>query len=254
MVVTEREHEVLLFEQHEHAKVCGELAEAWCEEYFIGKRKRKSVIYAIYEHDNGWIELDESPLINRERKIPFSFIDYPLTPKIKAYKKGIDIIEKKDRYAALICSLHYASFFERYTNGRGEDFLSLERDRQKKLKEKLHIHKLEEEELLFHYYLLQFCDNLSLYLCMNEPGVDKKNELIWFRKGFSQRFAFNNKKRIVAHWLDKNTVSLTDFPFSKELTVSLKYKCIQKSQMSNLQVEYKHQKSRQRKITIVGCK
>ncbi|MCT8137946.1 DUF3891 family protein [Anaerobacillus sp. CMMVII] len=249
MVVTERRDEILLFEQHEHAKVCGEFAQAWKDEYFDGNEKRESVLYAIYEHDNGWIELDQRPLLNKETKLPHSFIDYPLSPKLEAYTKGINYIEQHDEYAALICSLHYASFFERYTNGRGEVFLAQERKRQRKL---LQVLTVEKETLQFHYDLLQFCDNLSLYLCMNEPGVDKKNEFSWFKRGFQQRFHFNQKRRIIAHWLDKNTVSVEDFPFSCELTVSMGYKKIKKNRILSLEKEYEAAENQQRVITLVG--
>lgn len=248
MVVTEREKEILLFEQHEHAKVCGEFAKAWREDYFVDNKRRKSVVYAIFEHDNGWIELDQKPLLNRETQVPYSFINYPLKPKLLAYTNCINRVEKQDDYAALICSLHYTSFFENYTNGRGEDFVTRERLRQEKLVKRL---KIEEQSLLFHYNLLQFCDNLSLYLCLNEPGVAKKDEFIWFRRGFSQKFTYNNQKRLIAHWLDKNTVSLTDFPFERELTVSVSYKKIEKSRIHRLQEDYEESEPQKRVITIV---
>ena len=250
MVVTENHDEILLFEQHEHAKACGEFAKAWRDDYFIGDKKREKVIYAIYEHDNGWIQLDDQPILNKQTQIPYSFSNYPLKSKLKAYTNGINRIEKEDDYAALICSLHYASFFEGYTNGRGEGFLRQERRRQQNLIEKLNINT-EDEEFRFHYNLLQFCDNLSLYLCMNRPGVDKKNEMIWFRNGFSQKFHFNNERTIIAHWLDEETITLTDFPFKQEVSVSIHYKSIKKRCLSNLQEEYERQQLQQRTVTII---
>lgn len=248
LVVTEIEDHILLFEQHEHARVCGEFAEAWKEEYFVGEENKASVIYAIYEHDNGWIELDRYPLLNRKTLVPYSFINYPLGEKLQAYTNGINRVEQQDNYAALICSLHYTSFFEGYTNGRGEDFLTQERERQEKFRQQLTINN---ESLLFHYRLLQFCDNLSLYLCMNEPGVDKQNEFVWFRRGFAQKFPYNNQRKIIAHWLDKETVSLTDFPFKNEITVTLNYKKVKKSNVLNLQQEYEQKPLEQRVVTIV---
>lgn len=252
MVVTERENEVLLFEQHEHARVCGELAEAWREDFFQGIEWRDSVIYAIHEHDNGWIELDKSPLLNETNNLPFSFIDYPLAPKLKAYKSCIDRVVKKDLYAGLLCSLQYSSFFEKYSNGRGEDFLSYEQKRQKQLKQKLSLDNSQEETLAFHFQLLQFCDHLSLYLCMNEPGVNKENEMIWFRKGFSQRFQFNQRERMIAQWIDQKTVALHSFPFKQEITVKLPYKIISKRDMDDLQRAYAKQTTEYRIVTIVG--
>lgn len=248
LVVIERGEDILLFEQHEHAKTCGQLASLWRKDYFYGLDRRNSVIYAIYEHDNGWIELDEKPLLNMETLLPYSFIDYPLKPKLEAYTTCIDRIAKRDHYAALLCSLHYTSFFENYTNGRGEDFLTKERKRQKLLKKGLEV---DEESLEFHYNLLQFCDNLSLYLCMNEPGVTKKDEFLWFRKGFFQKFSYNDRRKLIAHWLDDKTVSLSDFPFEKEVCISVNYKIIKKNRVGYLQEDYENTKIKQRVVTIV---
>ncbi|WP_161568286.1 DUF3891 family protein [Anaerobacillus alkaliphilus] len=248
MVVTEKDGEILLFEQHEHARVCGELARLWRDDYFIGHKYKDSVIYAIDEHDNGWIELDQYPLVNEETKLPYSFVDYPLTPKLEAYVNGINRIAECDPYAGLICSLHYASFFEHYTNGRGQDFLCQERRRQNKLRQYVSVNFAS---LKFHYDLLQFCDNLSLYLCMNDPGVNKEEEFSWFRRGFSQVFPYNNHQKIIAHWLDRETVSVTAFPFCREVTVSLDYKTIRRSQLPSLQYQYEHSEVKQRVVTLV---
>ncbi|MFN7252757.1 MAG: DUF3891 family protein [Anaerobacillus sp.] len=251
MVVTERENEILLFEQHEHARVCGEFAKQWRDDYFSGHDNRKSVTYAIFEHDNGWIELDQQPLLNKETLLPYSFIDYPLKPKLAAYTNCINRVEKEDDYAALICSLHYTSFFEGYANGRGAEFITQERLRQEKLRRRL---KINKESLLFHYNLLQFCDNLSLYLCLNEPGVDKENEFFWFREGFSQTFSYNSQKRLMAKWLNKDTVSLSDFPFKEEITVTLNYKAIPKKRICHLQEEYDTKAMQQRIVKLVKGK
>lgn len=248
MVVTEQHGEVLLFEQHEHARVCGELARAWRGDYFIGKEFRDSVIFAIDQHDNGWIELDQCPKIDEDTGLPYSFMNYPLKTKLGAYRKCIDRIAKYDDYAALICSLHYASFFEDYTDGRGEDFLLQERKRQTKLRKHLTINNAS---LKFHYDILQFCDNLSLYLCLNEPGVSKENEFQWFREGFLQRFQFNDKKKMTAHWLNHKTVALSDFPFKQEVTISLSYKSILRSNLCLLEEQYQTLLPKQRVVTIV---
>lgn len=250
MVVTEINDNIFFFEQHEHAQLCGRIAEEWRDEYFFGEERRKSVEYAIYEHDNGWIELDRKPIFNQKSKLPYSFVDHPLKAKLHGYTVGIDRIEEKDRYAALLCSLHYCSFFESYTNGRGKDFLTNERKRQEQLREALSVEK-NDVPLKFHYDLLQFCDNLSLYLCMNRPGVLKKDEFIWFRNGFSQRFAFNNYKRIIAHWLDENTVTLNDFPFKKEVELAIRYKVINRRNLDRLEEEYDEARYHLRVVTIV---
>lgn len=46
-----------------------------------------------------------------------------------------------------------------------------------------------------HYRLLKFCDELSLYVCMNKPGVKKKDEIDLFKDGFEGTEMFNSKGR-----------------------------------------------------------
>ena len=66
-----------------------------------------------------------------------------------------------------------------------------------------------------HYRLLKFCDELSLYVCMNKPGVEKEDEIDLFKDGFEGTEMFNSKeeKPIQAEWIDEETIRITRFHF-----------------------------------------
>lgn len=67
--------------------------------------------------------------------------------------------------------------------------------------------------------LLSFCDNVSLYLCMNKPGVPKQDEVNWFRDGFKERFSFADK--IVGEWISTNEVRLTPSPLEGPVRLAI---------------------------------
>src|SRR5690554_1448992 len=111
MIITEMGDYYYFFEQHEHGEISGALCERWDNEYFLGEDLRGSVEFAIKNHDRCWKRLDSEPIYLIEDDKPASFIHYPLEKKIAAYTSGVDEMEKKDKYAAYLISLHYSSFF-----------------------------------------------------------------------------------------------------------------------------------------------
>jgi hypothetical protein len=227
LIVLENNDSFLLFEQHEHGKVSGQILTHLSSEAFLGEQFREAVEFAITNHDIAWVPLDENPKWDQENLRPFSFIDYPLEEKLTQYKKGIDKIQTTSEYAALLCSLHYTSFFKSdSTDNRINHFISREIDRREGIKsrnEDIHNNKYEN----FHFDLLQFCDDLSLYVCMNKPGSTKEEEISWFKHGFRQRFNFA-PNGLNAKWADEQTVLIEPFPFHKSFTVTIPFKQISK--------------------------
>src|SRR5690625_149953 len=104
MIVTKKANSFLMFEQHEHAKISGLMAKYWRDELFLGKTMREEVELAISQHDRAWIPLDKNLIWNEEKQAPYTFMDYPLEEKLRAYKRGADEIEKESNYASLLCS------------------------------------------------------------------------------------------------------------------------------------------------------
>ncbi|WNF24703.1 DUF3891 family protein [Mesobacillus jeotgali] len=232
MIIHEREKDFIMVAQHDHALVSRDAAKCWRDDYFFGIEKKDSVVLAVREHDRCWIEPDKEPLWNEDTQQPYSFMDYPGSPKLVFYKEGIDEVAQMDSYAGLLCSLHYASFLQDATSMIGKNFWSAEKQRQQKLLKELEI---EDDNILsFHLNLLKFCDNLSLYICLNEPGTPKEQEHYFYKKGFPQKFSFMNDQTIHAEWLDQETVSLSHSPFSKKLQVIFLFKAVEKQLINEI--------------------
>ncbi len=232
MIIMEREQSYFMVTQNDHAKIAGVIAQNCKEDYFLDRKQTKEVLLAIHEHDRGWIELDTSPVWNDQTEKPYSFIDYPIVLKISFYKKGLDEVEKMNKYAGLLCSLHYSSFIQDDSEPVVREFWNEEEQRQNQLLKELQIVGDEDknEALMYHLDLLKFCDYLSLYICLNEPG-DNERKHPFFQNGFPQLFPFVTDKPIVAHWKNHETVSLSFSPLKSELEVKLPYREVMKDQI-----------------------
>ena len=103
-----------------------------------------------------------------------------------------------------------------------------------------------------HYRLLKFCDELSLYVCMNKPGVEKKDEIDLFKDGFEGTEMFNSKeeKPIQAEWIDAETIRITPFPFQTEFHTHVKYKTIDKREIEEKGIVKADRESEIKKQTI----
>ncbi|UCZ51559.1 DUF3891 family protein [Bacillus shivajii] len=250
MIVREREHSFILIEQHKHALISGEFSKVWKIDYFFQEDRREDVNVAIAQHDISWVPLDDFPIYLSDEKKPASFTEYPLTEKIKAYKRGVDHIQDINSYAAYLISMHYTSFFEGKKDLRGVEFKKLEMKRQKKLKKQLQ--DINDQTVKYHFDLLQFCDDLSLYLCMNEWGITKEKELSWFKDGFRQRFLPLNHKKIYAKWCGEHEVELEPFPFhGDELEIVVPYKELPKNRViEDLREVYHNEETKYHKVVV----
>ena len=215
MIVRETPGSYVLIKQHDHGLISGEFARYWAEE----PRPLKPTLYAIANHDIGWQGLDASVRWDEESGKPYSFTNYPMEPKLRAYKEGLDLLEARIPYAACLCSMHYAAFVSGSEGETAVRFVEEEIGRQRKIKS-----TMTEEELgnLEHNFrLLQLCDNLSLFVCLNEPG---RNDHPWYKNGFE----FEGT-RFQPLWENRRTLRLDPNPFSEPFDLVVPYALIEKS-------------------------
>lgn len=219
MIVRENEEgKTVLIPQHEHAAISGEIARHWRKDDPDSPVLRPDAIMAIDQHDRAWIPLDEAPKPKPGGKGFYSFIDYPLTDKLRAYQQGIMEVREQSRYAAILCSRHYCSFFFDDTSDEQiKAFLDREHGLQQADIQTLT--SAEKAALDTDQKMLSFCDDVSLYLCMNQPGVSKDNEVSWFRDGFGEQFSFADK--VTGEWVSSEEVKLTPSPLESPVRVMI---------------------------------
>lgn len=168
MLIQEREHELRLIRQPDHALASGEMAARWQTPAGEGLGVRLVVAAAV--HDVAWRDLDQAPRLDPERGRPFGFQEFPLDEKLEAYAWGIERMAEVDPYVGLLGSLHFCSFLD---EERAPDFLRSQERRRESLRRELTVEQgrgRTEEEVQRHLRLLKLFDNLSLYCCLAAPG------------------------------------------------------------------------------------
>lgn len=212
MLVRVRQGGYALVEQYEHGLISGELASRWSWE----PNPSDSALYAISEHDLAWKELDAEVLWSPETGEPYNFFEYPVEPRLAAYRRGIDAVETRDAYAGLLCSLHYESFVRDATGAAEASFRAAERERQSRLL--FTISEAERERMDGELSLLRICDDLSLFVCLNEPG---ENVYPWFREGFSY-----GGTHILPAWEGRDALRFDPSPFTGSFDIVVPFHLI----------------------------
>lgn len=226
MIIRETETHFTMITQNDHAHFAADMAVYLKPSLYLNSEYDRDVLLAIREHDRCWIKLDAMPIWNDRTHAPFGFDDYPLQPKLMFYRFGIDEIHEMSPYASYLSSVHFASFAPIRESDLPEckEFVDYEKKRQAAIQNQI---KMPEQDVTRrHSQLLKCCDDLSLYVCLNGPGVSKESEHPWFRNGFDVTLV--SQERMIAHWVNEQVVQVAAFPFVSEFTVSLKLKHVSK--------------------------
>jgi hypothetical protein len=244
MTVRESEHEIIMVSQHDHAQLSGDVARNF-KNFFINDPYFDDLLFAVYHHDIGWIRLDETPIWNDRKSVPFSFTDYPLLPKLIHYKYGLDQTENMNKYAGLLCSLHYSSFgiFQDSTVEECIEFTRHEERRQQRIITELNL--TNHEDINKQFRLLQLCDVISLYVSLNRHEASKEQENLRYKDGFeySELFNIEGGNNLVAEWLNDKEIKITPNPFEKSFTTSLRQKRISKILINEIGIASAYKKS-----------
>ncbi|MGI8650907.1 MAG: DUF3891 family protein [Rubrobacter sp.] len=213
MIAREVPEGFVLIAQHDHGLVSGEFARNLSEGVTKGAL-RGEVLEAIANHDRAWERPDSEVLWNEEAGRPYSFLDHPPEPKTTAYTSFLDAMESGSRYAGLLCSAHYGSLVGNSEDPYEKRFAAREKERRGRIRGSIPDEVLDDFERDFA--VLQLCDDLSLFVCLNEPG---RNEHPWYKDGL--RFL---EKRIVPVWWDDEMLAFEPYPFAEEFTVEVPYR------------------------------
>ena len=211
MIVRERADTFVLVDQHEHALVAGEFARRWVD----GPSPPGPTLYAVENHDVAWRGPDREVLWNEASGRPYSFLDYPVGPKLAAQRRGIDLVEAHDSYAACLCSMHYSRFLRGSEKPVEVEFREGEAARQERLLEGMGEEELENLERNFRF--LRLCDGLSLFLFLYEPGQTG------YPPPTPGGFGLDGTKYDLS-WRDESAVSLDPFPLIEPFDLSVPYR------------------------------
>lgn len=220
MIIRETDQHFICIEQDKHAHIAKHMIAQWKDYLLKNDPFSDDVLYAVEQHDVGWHYFDQQPFWNDETNAPHTFIDLPLLTKTVLYTYGVDLVEKRNPYAAALCSAHYTKFLQKYEKDEVKQYVANEQLRRKLILQ--NYPEIDEETFEKHLALLQLADNMSLYICLHEPG-NNEDKHRYFARGIFIPSAIDSKdiQFIEASWQDEDTLTLRNVekvaPFSIEL-------------------------------------
>lgn len=205
-----------LFRQHDHALASGDLALAWLE---AGADPPVSeiLVTATALHDLSWRDADRTARWNPDSGRPWDFQDYPVDRKFEAFAENLYRVEEIDAYAALLVSLHYATFAS-----APDWFVESQARLQDRLATRVGRGLPDEEEIETDLGLLRLFDVLSLYLCLAPPEARAGARPTWLGDtvdvpGWDEALS--------VRWTDLAELVLDPWPLDVEaVTVDLPYR------------------------------
>ena len=184
MIVSRRDRRLLLIDQNEHGRLCGEICDRWGNARFARPAHAPSVRVAAAMHDEGWRTADAEPLFNAQEGRPLHFLEIAMSEHVPLYRRGVERVSHLDPYAGLLVSMHWTGLYRgRWGLQSGGVFRSAGTDEASQLQDQAVAEQeqqwierrrglmLEEprsdfEIGLWHNYdLLQAFDLLSLFVC-----------------------------------------------------------------------------------------
>ncbi|MFC1491774.1 DUF3891 family protein [Nitrospinota bacterium] len=173
MIVRPLKDGVRLISQHDHARAAGSLLRHWAGVEAIPappSELRGSINFAVDNHDVGWCKADESPRLDRETKLPFSFFGITSEEATEIWSESIATCSAYRAFSGYLVSVHFGLLADAACRGAPPDALSTLKEfvrTEKKRQESLmkEFSPLEDELRENATMLLRTCDTLSLLSC-----------------------------------------------------------------------------------------
>ncbi|HEV8377306.1 MAG TPA: DUF3891 family protein [Tepidisphaeraceae bacterium] len=184
----------LLFAQHDHAQLSGELARHYGNRLFANPEPLEQTIRAVGLHDCGWPLHDERPTLNKDG-LPLDVFETPLDIAIGVWQAGVERVADEDLYTQLLVSLHVlglSGFAAARQHDRREQF-ELNKFQHRQIERQVELRKqlgmaldvplklglavrsdiAAEENLRRNHNIVQTMDRISLGLCCTELVFEK---------------------------------------------------------------------------------
>ncbi|MEM6797638.1 MAG: DUF3891 family protein [Acidobacteriota bacterium] len=153
--------------QHDHAALSAELLSLWRADGLPGHPRREDLLFAVREHDNGWLEADSSPRCRADGR-PHDFISVPAPWRREIWRRGVFRHVAERPYSALLIAQHALALHRR--QAEREDWRASVEAWEALREELLEQAGAQREEMLADYRFLALADSLSLAVCAGFKG------------------------------------------------------------------------------------
>jgi hypothetical protein len=100
-----------LITQPDHAALARRVMERWAP--LRDAARRVSILHAIEQHDNGWRETDDAPIVDSTTAHVFDFITVPACVRQGVWPRGVARLGS-DPWAAALVAQHALTVYDRY--------------------------------------------------------------------------------------------------------------------------------------------
>jgi len=114
MIRRESEEGWFVITQPDHANLSGKIMARWGNEEFSPPEPYDEVLFAIYEHDNGWKEWEEAPQVNPANGFPMSFLEMNPGVSFGIWRWCFGRYSENHPYASALIALHFDRLNERF--------------------------------------------------------------------------------------------------------------------------------------------
>ena len=252
MIIRETNTEFICIEQNHHAHLAKQLILPWKADLLADDPFQDTILYAVEQHDVGWQAFDKEPLWNDGSNKPYTFIDLPLLIKTVLYTNGVNMVEKRNPYAAALCSAHYTKFLRKYERKEVVQYVENEELRRQTILQAYP--EIDDESFSKHLSIVQFADNLSLFICLHEAGNNEDRHR-YFQKGvpIPEAIDFTGEKFIEAQWLDEERIQLKGLPKVEAFSIAVEEKALAKDAIkeNSLLSTYEETPTTERTIQVI---
>src|SRR5688572_29016028 len=103
----------LLITQRDHASLAAHIMRHWRADGFPEKQRQHVILLAIDAHDNGWREIDASPLVDPGTGRILDFVHAPDHVRRGVWPRGVARLATAP-YAAALVAQHAIHVYRRY--------------------------------------------------------------------------------------------------------------------------------------------
>ena len=171
---------LLLITQPDHAALAGRIMREWSRDDLSSPPRRDDILRAIDEHDNGWREVDHSPIVDEGTGRILDFVSAPDHVRQAVWPRGVERLAGNP-YAAALVAQHAIHVYARYRDrpGWASFFSMMEARRDRHLSA---VPGATLDQLLRDYVPVRIGDLISLTFCngwtdpQRESGYEIKLE------------------------------------------------------------------------------
>ena len=163
MIIARQEDRLRVVTQNDHAHFAAELLSLWRRDGLPEHPRRRQILLAAREHDNGWREADSAPRADPETGRPLDVLTVPQELRREVWRRGVARADAdREPWVALYVAQHAIHL---HRDRRSAAWAALRSEWSKRRDELLEAVGADLDLLVRDYRWIELADLLSLALC-----------------------------------------------------------------------------------------